>query len=181
MPTPPLVIYATQKDAPPLRGLLTALKEQQYPAGLSVGIAGEATDSELDAPAWDAALLRWHEPEIHDVALVERLLPDEDEDATEILTAGQQEAEALPLSGGRFLVLDHLKHTQALYAVELQPALLADDEHPAWNALDVMLRTLAEKTDGLIYADAEGFYDMDGEPMVAEALFADEDDGTPEE
>ena len=37
---------------------------------------------------------------------------------------------------------------QAVYDIELLPALLDDEEHPAWAALDIVLRALAQHSDG---------------------------------
>ena len=173
MSAPPLIIYALSPVAPPLNILLKPLLDAGYPAAFGVSIAGEATEAELAAADWDAAILRWNAPEFHEIALLERAIVGEDEEADAALSAGLQNAEALPLSAGRFIALDHLRHTVAVFAWNLQPALLENDDHPAWEALDIALRTLAEKTDGLIYAEAEGFYDYDGEPMVADADFGE--------
>ena len=173
MSASPLLIYATGAEAPPLKTLLQTLRQAGYPAGFGVAIAGEATEAELAAPDWEAAILRWNEPELHEIALLERSLVGADEEADAAVAEGLERAEALPLSAGRFLILDHLRQTVAVYAWNLQPALVFDDDHPGWEALDVALRTLAEKTDGLIYAEAEGFYDADGEPMIADAEFGE--------
>ena len=173
MSAPPLIIYALSSDAPTLNVLLKPLLDAGYPAGFGVTIAGEASEAELADPDWDAAILRWNEPEFHEIALLERAVVGQDEEADAAIAAGIAAAEALPLSAGRFITLDHLRHTLAVFAWNLQPALLDNDNHPAWEALDIALRTLAEKTDGLIYAEAEGFYDFDGEPMVADADFGE--------
>ncbi len=171
MSAPPLLIYAMNAAAPPLNVLLKTLTDAGHPAAFGVGIAGEATETELAATDWDAAILRWNTPELHEIALLERLAIGEDEEADALIAAGLERAEALPLSAGRFITLDHLRHTVAIYAWNVLPPLIEADEHPGWEALDLVLRDLAERTDGMIYAEAEGFYDYDGEPMVAETEF----------
>ena len=173
MSAPPLLIYALSSAAPPLNVLLKTLRDAGHPAGFGVAIAGEATESELSAPDWDAAILRWSEPELHEIALLERSIIGQDEEADAALVLALERAEALPLSGGRFLTLDHLRHTVAVFAWTILPPLIELDDHPGWEALDLALRTLAEETDGLIYAEPEGFYDYDGEPMVAELEFGE--------
>jgi hypothetical protein len=186
----PLIVFALEPTAPPLRFLRTELRAAGYPVGIGVGIAGEATETELDAPDWEAAFLRWAEPETHEVALVERSVRGEEEEADILIAQATQFAAARPESAGRLIIEDHLRRTQVVYAWQILPALLADDDHPAWDALDVALRALAERTEGIIYAEAEGFYDADGELLLAEDETAEaldltfdwtqEMDGTPE-
>lgn len=173
----PLLVFAQERDAPALRTLLDALRRAGYPAGIGVGIAGEATEEELDAPEWETAFLRWSEPEFHEVALLERFLPDVDEEANEALEDAQNAVGSHDESAGKLIAADHLRRTQAVYAWQILDALLADANHPAWAALDVALRTLAENADGIIYAEAEGFYEADGELLLAE----DEDASETEE
>ena len=173
MSTPPLLIYATNSAAPPLNVLLKILRDAGHPAGFGVAVAGEATEAELSAPDWEAAILRWNEPELHEIALLERWRIGQDEEADAALVTGLERAEAMPLSGGRFLTLDHLRNTVAVFAWNILPPLIDLDDHPGWESLDLALRTLAEKTDGIIYAEPEGFYDYDGEPMAAELEFGE--------
>src|ERR1700722_9799875 len=67
-----LLVFARDSAGLPLRTLLGAVRSAGYPAAVSTGIAGEATEKELDSENWDAVFLRWTEPELHDVALIER-------------------------------------------------------------------------------------------------------------
>ena len=41
------------------------------------------------------------------------------------------------------IVADYLRRTQTLYGLQVLPALLDEDDHAAWAALDVILRTIA--------------------------------------
>ena len=66
------------------------------------------------------------------------------------------------------IVADYLTRTQVVYTMQLLPALLAEDGHDAWGALDELLRVVARASDGLIYVEAEGYCDADGELLLAE-------------
>ena len=79
MPDCPLIVFATSGAAIPLAALSDALLAEGAPANLGVDIAGEATDEQLNDPDWEAALLRWLEPEVHEVALIERMSREDDE------------------------------------------------------------------------------------------------------
>lgn len=169
-----LLVFALDRDAPPLRLLRDALLAEGRPAGISLGIAGDATDEELDAPEWEAAFVRWKEPEVHEVWLIERALFGEDEEADNVLAENLERVNSLPESAGKLIVADHLRSAKALYVCQLLPAMFDDEDHPAWDALDDALRTLAENTNGIIYGAAEGFYDTDGEMLLDEAEDEDE-------
>lgn len=171
-----LLVFSRERDAPPLRLLRDALVDAEFPVSLSLGIAGEATEEELEASAWEAVFVRWREPELHEVWLLERVLAEEEEAVDTLLAQLAAEVQNLPDSAGRRIVLDHLSKTAALYPVTLLPALITDDDHPAWGALDVALRCLAENTEGLIYAETEGFYDSDGEMLLEESDTEEEEE-----
>ncbi|HZO87793.1 MAG TPA: hypothetical protein VFB38_05595 [Chthonomonadaceae bacterium] len=165
----PLLVFAIERAAPPLRALRDALQAAGYPAGIGVGTVGEATEEQLDSTDWEAAFIRWTEPNPHEVALVERALCEREEEAANAVAQALRLVANYPESAGRLIVADHLRRIQAVYAWQLYDPLLADEDHPAWEALDVALRTLAQQSDGIIYAQAEGFYDADGEMLLLEA------------
>ncbi|MGL1645752.1 hypothetical protein ACSTHO_23535, partial [Vibrio parahaemolyticus] len=67
----------------------------------------------------------------------------EDEQAD---TQVAEAAERIRMHGdatGRLIVLDQLRNTQTVFLITLLPALLADDDHPAWAVLDTALRCVA--------------------------------------
>jgi hypothetical protein len=166
-----------EEQAVPLRALDEALRQAGYPVSISMGIAGEATDEQLDALDWEAAFVRWHEPEIHDVYFLERAAASE-EDAKALLGQAIKAANNHPESADRLIVADHLRRTRTVYEVQILPALLDDEDHPAWGALDILLRRLAEETDGLIHAEGGGFFDAEGEPLLSEEEPDEEEAGT---
>jgi hypothetical protein len=169
----PLLVFALMRDAPPLNVLRDALRAVGHPVEFGVGTAGQATKAELDSPIWEAAFARWMEPEMHEVWLIERMARGVDEEADQAIERGLRRAANSADAAGQLIVSDHLHRTQAVYVIELLPALLDDEDHPAWLALEVVLQTVAQHTDGLIYAETEGFYDADGEMILAET---DEED-----
>lgn len=163
-----LYVFALNTEAVTLRTLREALQSANYPVGIGVEIAGEATDAQLDDPQWETAFVRWHEPELHDAWLLERAIVGADEEADEALGRALALAGTHTDSADKLIVINHLRNTRIVYLCEILPALVDDEDHPAWEALDVALRTLAEPTDGLIYAEGEAFYDTDGEPLLAD-------------
>jgi hypothetical protein len=164
----PLRIFAQAENAPPLRHLLGALAAAGHPARIGVRIAGEATEEELESPDWDAAFIRWTEPELHEVCLVERLTLDEDDEAVAAVAHALREVASSGDHAGELIVADHLRHCRQLFDVTLLPALMDDSDHAAWSALDILLRTLAERANGLIYVQAEGYCDATGELLLSE-------------
>ena len=112
--------------------------------------------------------MRWAEPEIHEVALIERLVRDTDEEAEALISEYRGHIVANPDNAGRMIISAHLNSTRTVYAVQLLPALFTDDDHPAWGALDIIVRSIAREADGLIYAEAEGFCDPDGEFLLSD-------------
>jgi hypothetical protein len=173
----PLVVFSLDSEAPPLRTLLEALLHAGYPASISVGIAGDAPDDALDDPDWEAAFLRWTTPDLHDVALIERALPGIDEEADDAIGHAIAALERSSDEAGKLIAADHLSKSEAAYLLQIMPPLILLPDHPGWAGLDVAARTLARNTDGLIYADGAGFFDADGEPLVA---LDEEDDNSPE-
>ncbi len=152
----------------PLRTLLGAVRSAGHPAAVSTGIAGEATDEDLVREDWNAVFLRWTEPELHDVALIERDLTSESEDTRAYLKAALREVMNSDDPGGQLIVADHLRRTQAVYSVQILPALVEQEDHAAWGSLDIVLRCIAAQTDGLIAVPGEGYCDADGELLLAE-------------
>ncbi len=164
----PLIVFALAEDAVPLRSIGETMLAADCPVSISVDIAGEATAEQLDATDWETAFVRWETPELHDVYFLERDLVGTDDEADRILAAALKTAVTVSIeSAGRLIVLNHLRRTKTVYGVQVLPALIADDDHLGWSALDVALRTLAAEGDGIIFAVGEGFYDEDGEPLLA--------------
>ncbi|HEV2472972.1 MAG TPA: hypothetical protein VGS41_09925, partial [Chthonomonadales bacterium] len=83
----PLVVFALSAQAPPLRSILRALQDNGFPVSVSLNIAGEAADTELDSRQWATAFVRFTEPELHDVWLLERSDPAEEAAAAAIAEA----------------------------------------------------------------------------------------------
>ncbi len=164
-----LRVFSTEPTPVSLAELKEALTRAGYPISIGIGIAGDATDDELLSKEWDAAFVRWHVPELHDVWLIERQTPGIEEEADAAIAECIERARRLSDSAGRLIVTDHLKKSRNVFVINILPVLITDDDHPAWPALDVALRCLAESTDGLIYAYNEGFYDADGEMLLDEA------------
>jgi hypothetical protein len=162
----PLVIFATANAAIPLVALRDLLLAEGLPASFGVDIAGDASDEQLNAPGWESAILRWLEPELHEVAILERMVRDEDEEAEPLILAHQARIADNPDVAGRMIIADHLERTRIVTGVQLLPALLIEDSHDAWGALDILLRFLAHASDGVIYAEAEGYCDADGELIL---------------
>jgi len=165
-------------DGLPLRTILGALRTAGYPVAFLTGIAGETTDEELDADAWDAAFIRWNEPQIHEIALIERDLVADSEETRIYLSQTIQSVMNHADLVGQTIVANHLRKTVSIYSVQILPALLESDDHDGWAALDVALRCIAAQVDGLIYVPGEGFCDCDGELILAddEDLFDSETD-----
>jgi hypothetical protein len=150
MESAPLLIFARLPVSVPLRYLR------------------EASEEELASQEWEAAFLRWATPEMHEVFYLERQPLSEDEEAQQSLARAVGKVHSLPISAGRYIAADHLQQTEIVYAIHPLPALLLEDDHPAWAALDALLRYLAIETDGMIYAEGEGFYDSEGENLLSE-------------
>ena len=168
MEEPSLVVFGLEKFGPSLQTLLEVLQKAGNPVEIGVGIAGPASAEELATTDWEAAFVRWTEPELHEVWLIERTVREREEDAESFLKAMMQRIANHDDVAGQMIVLDHLRRTQTYYTFQLYDALYAEEDHPAWAALDVALRCLAEPSEGMIYAAAEGFYDAEGEMMLAE-------------
>ncbi len=157
-------------DTIPLQTLLAALVSAGYPVTLATGITGEASEEELASGDWDAAIVRWMDPEMHEVALIERDRVSESEVTRSVIAGAIQDvANRFGYDpGGQAIITDHLRKTTVVYSVQMLPALLVNDEHAAWGALDVALRCIAAQADGLISVPGEGYCDADGELVLAE-------------
>jgi len=163
----PLRIYALSGDAPPLRILRDTMVEAGFPIQLTLDIVGEASEEDLDLTDWEAAFVRWTQPELHEICLIERSLASDEDEAVEAIASGLRlVVNTTDLAGG-LIVGDHVRRSEAVYDLELLPALLADDDHSGWAALDVLMRTLATHTQGIIYVPFEGFCDADGEILLS--------------
>ncbi len=162
------MVFAIKADSVPLIKLQNALDAEGYPMSFSVSIAGDAVGDALVGQEWDAIFVRWKEPEVHEVAVLERGTLLDDPEAQDILNYAHQIMTQSDDEVGVTIVADHLGKTQCVYALELMPAILDNDEHQAWEGLDVLLRALAEYSDGLVYAQGEGFCAPDGELLLIE-------------
>ncbi len=160
----PLAIFALDPEIPALRLLLNASQEEALPFQFGTSIAGEATPQELDAPEWESVFLRWTDPELHDVALLAVYLPEEPEGEDLLQSASALLAEG-PKDNSRAVLEQHLLSVKRIYALEPLPALRDAEEHEAWSGIDLILRTLAEASGGVIYAEGEGFYSPEGDPF----------------
>ncbi len=164
----PLCVFALSEVAPTVGVLLNALTSAGYPAQISLGIVGEAGEEDLTLTDWDAAFVRWTKPELHDVCLIECSRVSEEDEAAEAISLALQKIVNTTDPAGGLIMGDHLRRTEAVYDIQLLPALLADEDHSGWSALDVLLRPLAAHTKGIIYVPAEGFCDADGEILLSE-------------
>jgi hypothetical protein len=163
----PLRIFALTAEAPPLRILRDALIAAGYPIQLTLNIVGEASEEDLSLTDWEAAFVRWTQPELHEICLIERSLTGEEDEAVEaIATSLRIIVNTTDIAGG-LIVGDHVRRSEAIYDLEILPALLADEDHPGFAALDVLMRTLATHTNGIIYVPFEGFCDADGEILLS--------------
>ncbi|MBC7529626.1 MAG: hypothetical protein H7308_19025 [Chthonomonadaceae bacterium] len=165
----PLAIFALDTKIPPLRTLWSEAKEEEMPLQLGVFIAGEATEEELDAPEWESVFVRWTEPEIHDIALLETYTFEEPE-GEELSRKATELLSALPQDSSRFVLEQHLLNVKRLYVIQTLPALLDDEDHAGWDGIDLVLRVLADVTGGVIYAEGEGFYSAEGTPFYTPDL-----------
>ncbi len=162
----PLIVIGQRKEGVPLHVVHEALQEAGFPATFGLQLAGDAPVEALLSPDWETAFLRWQKPELHEVILLQRWVLGSESEAEDTLKLVSKEAQKLPMSGGKLLIDTVLESAATLYTLDTLPALLADEDHPAWGAMDIVLRTLADWGEGIIYAEGEGFYDSDGEPMI---------------
>lgn len=162
-----LVVIAASERTVVLSAVRDALITDGFPVSFGIDIAGDATEQQLAGVDWDAALVRWPDPELHEIAYLEAVTADDEAFDRAVLFL-RSVAASTGDPAGRLIVLDALQHTRRLYTVSLLPALISDEDHPGWNALDPLLRFLASATDGIIYAQAEGFCDADGELLLEE-------------
>ena len=164
----PLRIFALTAEAPPLRVLREALLAAGHPIQLTLDIVGEASDEDLTITDWEAAFVRWTQPELHEICLIERSVTGEEDEAVEAIESGLRKIlDTVDLAGG-LIVGDHIRRSEAIYDLEILPALIADEDHPGFAALDILLQTLATHTNGIIYVPFEGFCDANGEILLAE-------------
>lgn len=164
----PLIVFASAGSPVPLVALRDVLVNEGYPANFGIEIAGAANEEELNTAEWDATFLRWLTPETHEVALIDCSICGQDEEAERLIGLHLTRIVDLKDVAGKMIVAEQLNKTRTVYTVELMPALLADENHDGWGCLDVLLRFIAQAADGLIYAEAEGYCDADGELMLAE-------------
>jgi hypothetical protein len=98
--------------------------------------------------------------------MLTRYVPGTDEEAVTALRGAATDVQKSSDEAGRLIVLDLLANAKAVYACDIEPPMVEDPDHPAWDALDIALRSLADLSDGLVYG-TEGFFDSEGELMLA--------------
>ncbi len=161
-----MIIFSMQEIGAPLRSVLDTMRNAGFPAAISYGVTGEADELLLDSTDWDSAFVRWLEPEWHDVYLLTRYRRGEEE-AKDLIEEALQSAQNRIENAGKLIVSDTLRKSLNVYEVQLLPAMLFEEDHPAWNALDILLIGLAVAAEGIIYAEDEhGFFDSDGEALL---------------
>ncbi len=170
-----LCIFSRSKDILPLKFLQEALMEMGYPASLSINAAGDCTDEELESTDWDAVFLRWKEPELHDICLLEWDNLGDLEPANDARAAAALVTIEHPDEAGRWIVQGHLADTKVVYSCSLMPPLVDDEDHPGWEALDCILREVAANTDGIIYGGEDLFFDEEGDPLLQDPNEPDDD------
>lgn len=164
----PLRIFALSAEAPPLSVLRDALTVFGPSIQLTLDIVGEASEEDLTIVDWEAVFVRWMQPELHEICLIERSRTGDEDEAVEAIEHGLRMIVNTTDVAGGLIIGDHLRRSEAIYDLEILPALLVEDDHPGWAAIDILLRTLAAHTNGIIYVPAEGFCDADGELLLAE-------------
>jgi hypothetical protein len=159
-------VFSPSSQTVRLREIADLFKAGGHSVSISTGIAGAATPEELENPNWEAAFVRWHTPELHDVYLLERSVVEEEAEAREAVEEALRFAYNWPDTAEKLLTIDALRRTQIVYDVQLLPVLLEDQDHPGWEALDGLLRLLAAPGKGVIFAEEEGFFDSEGMPLI---------------
>ncbi|MDE2125871.1 MAG: hypothetical protein KGJ62_04710 [Armatimonadetes bacterium] len=155
-------MFAPAGPNPTLEMLLGTLHASDMPVSFSVSGAGPATPAELASSDWEAAFVRWEEPEVHDTWYLERGAVATDEAAQTAVAAAcvwlnrstdrDLQAELLPL----------LLAVNSVVTVAVMPAMTADDDHPAWDAFADLVQVVAGACSGIAFAPDVGFYDSDG-------------------
>ncbi len=173
---PALYIFSRSLEILPLKFLQEAMVEMGYPSSLSISAAGDCTEEELELTDWDAVFLRWKEPELHDICLLEWDILGDSETAAEIRSAAALVTHDHPDEAGRWIVQGHLADTKAVYTCSLMPPLVDDEDHPGWEALDCILREVAANTDGIIYGGEDLFFDEEGDPLLQDPNEQTEDE-----
>lgn len=158
-------VFSPSSQAVPLRAIVEALQAAGHSVSVCIGLAGDATPQELEQTSWDAAFVRWHTPELHDVYLIERSLTDTEEEAKEAVAAALRFAYNWPDNAEKLITMDVLRRTRTVYDVEVLPAMAAYADHPGWEALATLVHVLAAP-EGICYAEGIGFYDAEGEPLI---------------
>ena len=168
-------VFSLSSETVTLQEVYDVLAAAGRPIAFSAGIAGFADPEEMASPSWEATFLRWKEPELHDVYLLERMSRGEEE-AEEARDEALRAALNWPESGEQYIVLDTVRRAETIYELQALPALLQDDDHPAWEAMASALSTIASSSSGIIYSD-EGncFFDAEGEPLLVNEDLLDEE------
>ncbi len=154
----PFQVLALDSAPPALFSLQQPLQVLSMPVAFSVDGLQPAAQADMESREWDAAFVLWNAPELESLALVVRYTPGLEEEADSILEIlggklGAEEASDM--------LQQHISQTQAVYSLQPQAALLSDPDHDGWEMLEILLSTLAGQTNGIIYAEAAGFFDAD--------------------
>ncbi len=179
--TQELLVFSKDAEGFPMRNLLGAITSAGHPAEFGIGIAGSATEEDLDSENWDALFLRWTEPEMHEIALLEKDMRSGSEEAEATIAATARQIAKSNDVAGQLIVADHLKQTKAIYRLQILTQLLSNDDHAGWDAIDILLRCIASQSDGLIEVPGEGYCDADGELLLADNEFENEEESFPED
>ncbi|CCW36626.1 hypothetical protein CTKA_01247 [Chthonomonas calidirosea] len=159
-------VFSPSVETVRLREIADLFKASGHSISISTGIAGAATQEELENPNWEAAFVRWHTPELHDVYLLERSVVEAEAEAREAVEEALRFAYNWPDTAAKLITIDVLRRTQIVYDVQLLPVLFEDQDHPGWETLESLLRLLAAPGDGVIFAEEEGFFDAEGMPLI---------------
>ena len=170
-----IAVFLKDRESAPLAEVQKAFSASGTPAVFRFGTEGDASETDLQNARWDAAYLCWTTPVIHETWMLERALST-DEDGQQVIAEAMTVAMAQEDEAGRLIVADHLSKTTEIIMFDPQPALFADEDHAAWDVMDLALLTLAEIGDGLIYAVEDGFYDSEGELLLEEPEVVDSDE-----
>lgn len=147
--------FCKSEDLPPLEQVL------EWAAAQGVSLELESSGpGELDPARWREAELRYKPGKQPLVVGVSRaadnrpLLSEEVEEFIEFLEDVNESAE-------KRKVLAHLQESRAIVSAQL----LSDIDDDGYNAVGIFLDFFVEHCDGMIQADAEGFYE-DGRRIV---------------
>jgi hypothetical protein len=142
--------FCKSEDLPPLGRVLEWASAQ----GVSLALE-RSSPGALDSAGWREAELRYkpaRQPLVVDVSRAgdHGLVAEEVEECIELLGDVEESAE-------KRKVLAHLRASRAIVTAQL----LSDIDDDGYDAVGVFLGFFVEHCDGMVQADAEGFYEGD--------------------